>query len=109
MRLLCYIMETDYMETLTPICVSLTNLAEHQLRGQDVDVSMAGKSRQGGQSSCASWLDWAGGLAPCLGMPTSLHIPPTLIPPSPGNIQVQINTINAYLDINAYLIISRTC
>ncbi|XP_055146988.1 maestro heat-like repeat-containing protein family member 2A isoform X1 [Symphalangus syndactylus] len=45
-RLLCYIMETDYMEALTPICISLTNLAEHQLRGQDVDVSMAGKSRQ---------------------------------------------------------------
>ncbi|XP_017745882.1 PREDICTED: maestro heat-like repeat-containing protein family member 2A isoform X2 [Rhinopithecus bieti] len=45
-RLLCYIMETDYMEALTPICISLTNLAEHQLHGQDVDVSMAGKSRQ---------------------------------------------------------------
>ncbi|PNI70227.1 MROH2A isoform 2 [Pan troglodytes] len=45
-RLLCYIMETDYMEALTPICISLTNLAEHQLHGQDVDVSVAGKSRQ---------------------------------------------------------------
>ncbi|XP_011726346.2 maestro heat-like repeat-containing protein family member 2A isoform X4 [Macaca nemestrina] len=45
-RLLCYIMETDYMDALTPICISLTNLAEHQLHGQDVDVSMAGKSRQ---------------------------------------------------------------
>ncbi|XP_054197687.1 maestro heat-like repeat-containing protein family member 2A isoform X12 [Homo sapiens] len=45
-RLLCYIMETDYVEALTPICISLTNLAEHQLHGQDVDVSVAGKSRQ---------------------------------------------------------------
>ncbi|KAK2108260.1 Maestro heat-like repeat-containing protein member 2A [Saguinus oedipus] len=43
-RLLCYIMETDYMEALTPICISLTNLAEHQLHGQDVDVSVAGRA-----------------------------------------------------------------
>ncbi|XP_054977261.1 maestro heat-like repeat-containing protein family member 2A [Sorex araneus] len=34
-RLLCYIMETDYTEALAPICVSLTNLAERQLHGKD--------------------------------------------------------------------------
>ena len=34
-RLLCYIMETDYMEALTPICVSLTKLAERQLHTKD--------------------------------------------------------------------------
>ncbi|XP_008570486.1 PREDICTED: maestro heat-like repeat-containing protein family member 2A [Galeopterus variegatus] len=44
-RLLCYIMETDYVEALTPICISLTNLAEHQLHGKDMEASMAGKSR----------------------------------------------------------------
>ncbi|XP_008054484.1 maestro heat-like repeat-containing protein family member 2A [Carlito syrichta] len=45
-RLLCYIMETDYMEALTPICVSLTNLAERQLHDQDAEASTAGGSSQ---------------------------------------------------------------
>ncbi|XP_037705547.1 maestro heat-like repeat-containing protein family member 2A isoform X2 [Choloepus didactylus] len=44
-RLLCYIMETDYMEALTPICISLTNLAERQLHGNDGGPSLTGKSR----------------------------------------------------------------
>ncbi|XP_053453256.1 maestro heat-like repeat-containing protein family member 2A isoform X1 [Nycticebus coucang] len=44
-RLLCYIMETDYTEALTPICVSLTNLAERQLHGEDTEAGIAGKSR----------------------------------------------------------------
>ncbi|XP_044922736.1 maestro heat-like repeat-containing protein family member 2A [Mustela putorius furo] len=45
LRLLCYIMETDYTEALTPICISLTNLAERQLHTKDVEASVAGKSR----------------------------------------------------------------
>uniref|UniRef100_G3UEQ0 Maestro heat like repeat family member 2A n=1 Tax=Loxodonta africana TaxID=9785 RepID=G3UEQ0_LOXAF len=44
-RLLCYIMETDYTEALTPICISLTNLAERQLHGKDVGGNMASHSR----------------------------------------------------------------
>ena len=60
MRLLCYIMETDYTEALTPICVSLTNLAERQLHAKDEEAN-ASKSRHGGQPPCASWRDWAGG------------------------------------------------
>ena len=47
MRLLCYIMETDYMEALTPICVSLTKLAEGQLHAKDEEPSTS-KSRHGG-------------------------------------------------------------
>ena len=47
MRLLCYIMETDYMEALTPICISLTNLAERQLHAKDEEASTS-KSRHGG-------------------------------------------------------------
>ncbi|XP_040087892.1 maestro heat-like repeat-containing protein family member 2A [Oryx dammah] len=43
-RLLCYIMETDYTEALTPICVSLTNLAERQLHAKDEEAN-ASKSR----------------------------------------------------------------
>ncbi|CAI9152513.1 unnamed protein product [Rangifer tarandus platyrhynchus] len=43
-RLLCYIMETDYTEALTPICVSLTNLAERQLHANDEEAN-ASKSR----------------------------------------------------------------
>ncbi|XP_060976102.1 maestro heat-like repeat-containing protein family member 2A [Dama dama] len=43
-RLLCYIMETDYTEALTPICVSLTNLAERQLHAKDEEASTS-KSR----------------------------------------------------------------
>ena len=38
MRLLCYIMETDYTEALTPICISLTNLAENQIHGKDTEA-----------------------------------------------------------------------
>ncbi|XP_059741206.1 maestro heat-like repeat-containing protein family member 2A isoform X5 [Bos taurus] len=57
-RLLCYIMETDYTEALTPICVSLTNLAERQLHAKDEEAN-ASKSRHGGQPPCASWRDWA--------------------------------------------------
>ncbi|XP_032968339.1 maestro heat-like repeat-containing protein family member 2A, partial [Rhinolophus ferrumequinum] len=47
-RLLCYIMETDFTEALTPICISLTNLAEQQLHTedvQDVQASWSGRSR----------------------------------------------------------------
>lgn len=54
LRLLCYIMETDYTEALTPICISLTNLAERQLHTKDVEASVAGKSRHGGQPPCHS-------------------------------------------------------
>ncbi|XP_075386252.1 maestro heat-like repeat-containing protein family member 2A [Tenrec ecaudatus] len=43
-RLLCYIMETDYTEALTPICISLTNLAERQLH-KDVGTNSASHSR----------------------------------------------------------------
>nr|XP_020724533.1 maestro heat-like repeat-containing protein family member 2A [Odocoileus virginianus texanus] len=57
-RLLCYIMETDYTEALTPICGSLTNLAERQLHAKDEEAN-ASKSRHGGQPPCASWRDWA--------------------------------------------------
>ncbi|CAI9150687.1 unnamed protein product [Rangifer tarandus platyrhynchus] len=38
-RLPCYIMETDYTEALTPICGSLTNLAERQLHAKDEQAS----------------------------------------------------------------------
>ncbi|XP_006171221.1 maestro heat-like repeat-containing protein family member 2A isoform X1 [Tupaia chinensis] len=44
-RLLCYVMETDYTEALTPICISLTNLAERQLHSKDAEASAASKSR----------------------------------------------------------------
>ncbi|XP_058521134.1 maestro heat-like repeat-containing protein family member 2A isoform X1 [Ochotona princeps] len=44
MRLLCYIVETNYTEALTPICISLTNLAERQLHGKDAEAGVAGKS-----------------------------------------------------------------
>ncbi|KAL6070320.1 hypothetical protein STEG23_008574 [Scotinomys teguina] len=44
-RLLCYIMETDYTEALTPICISLTNLAENQIHSKDTEAEMAGKSK----------------------------------------------------------------
>lgn len=49
MRLLCYIVETDYTEALTPICISLVNLAERQLHSKDAEADAAGKSRHGGQ------------------------------------------------------------
>ncbi|XP_037380153.1 maestro heat-like repeat-containing protein family member 2A [Talpa occidentalis] len=45
-RLLCYIMETDYTEALTPICISLTNLAERQLHSKDAEDPAPGRSRQ---------------------------------------------------------------
>ncbi|XP_054426726.1 maestro heat-like repeat-containing protein family member 2A [Pteronotus mesoamericanus] len=44
-RLLCYIMETDNVEVLTPICVSLTNLAERQLHSTAEEASAASRSR----------------------------------------------------------------
>uniref|UniRef100_A0A8C3YTQ9 Maestro heat like repeat family member 2A n=1 Tax=Catagonus wagneri TaxID=51154 RepID=A0A8C3YTQ9_9CETA len=44
-RLLCYIMETDYTEALTPICVSLTNLAERQLHTKDEEANATGTGR----------------------------------------------------------------
>uniref|UniRef100_A0A8C0LK88 Maestro heat like repeat family member 2A n=1 Tax=Canis lupus dingo TaxID=286419 RepID=A0A8C0LK88_CANLU len=44
-RLLCYIMETDYTEALTPICISLTNLAERQLHTKDAAAGVASKSK----------------------------------------------------------------
>ncbi|CAM9131136.1 unnamed protein product [Rangifer tarandus platyrhynchus] len=43
-RVLCCIMETDYTEALTPICGSLTNLAENQLHAKDEQAN-ASKSR----------------------------------------------------------------
>lgn len=49
MRLLSYIMETDCRETLTPICVSLTNLAMCQLHDSDQEAGVAGKRKHGGQ------------------------------------------------------------
>ncbi|XP_013012759.2 maestro heat-like repeat-containing protein family member 2A [Cavia porcellus] len=45
MRLLSYIMETDCRETLTPICVSLTNLAMCQLHDSDQEAGVAGKRK----------------------------------------------------------------
>ncbi|XP_023578008.1 maestro heat-like repeat-containing protein family member 2A [Octodon degus] len=45
MRLLSYIMETDCMEALTPICVSLTNLAMCQLHSSDQEAGVAGKGK----------------------------------------------------------------
>ncbi|KAF7468119.1 hypothetical protein GHT09_013045 [Marmota monax] len=48
-RLLCYIMETDYTEALTPICISLTNLAERQLHSKYAEASMSGKCKHGEQ------------------------------------------------------------
>uniref|UniRef100_A0A673U762 Maestro heat like repeat family member 2A n=1 Tax=Suricata suricatta TaxID=37032 RepID=A0A673U762_SURSU len=45
LQLLCHIMETDYTEALTPICISLTNLAERQLHTKDAETNVAGKSR----------------------------------------------------------------
>ncbi|XP_046941416.1 maestro heat-like repeat-containing protein family member 2A [Lynx rufus] len=45
LRLLCYIMETDHTEALTPICISLTNLVGRQPRTKDVEASVAGESR----------------------------------------------------------------
>ncbi|XP_008136942.3 maestro heat-like repeat-containing protein family member 2A [Eptesicus fuscus] len=44
-RLLCYIMETDNMEVLTPICISLTNLAERQFHVMDGEANATSKSR----------------------------------------------------------------
>ncbi|XP_066089105.1 maestro heat-like repeat-containing protein family member 2A [Saccopteryx bilineata] len=44
-RLLCYVVETDNMEVLTPICISLTNLAERQLHTADPEASEASRSR----------------------------------------------------------------
>lgn len=63
-RLLCYIMETDFTEALTPICISLTNLAEQQLHTEDVQDMQdgCGRSRHGGQHPGATWWVWAGGL-----------------------------------------------
>ncbi|XP_069868076.1 maestro heat-like repeat-containing protein family member 2A isoform X1 [Dipodomys merriami] len=58
-RLLCYIMETDYTEALTPICISLTNLAEHQLQEKEEEANGASKNKRGGQHPCACWWDWA--------------------------------------------------
>uniref|UniRef100_A0A452UBG3 Maestro heat like repeat family member 2A n=1 Tax=Ursus maritimus TaxID=29073 RepID=A0A452UBG3_URSMA len=46
-RLLCYIMETEYTEALAPICISLTNLAERQLHAKDAEASVASKGRHG--------------------------------------------------------------
>uniref|UniRef100_A0A8C2W633 Maestro heat like repeat family member 2A n=1 Tax=Chinchilla lanigera TaxID=34839 RepID=A0A8C2W633_CHILA len=46
MRLLSYIMETDCMEALTPICISLTNLATGQLHSSDPETGVAGKGKR---------------------------------------------------------------
>ncbi|KAM4836615.1 maestro heat-like repeat-containing protein family member 2A [Thomomys bottae] len=45
-RLLCYIMETDYTEALTPICISLTNLAEHQLQEKEAEANGTSKNKR---------------------------------------------------------------
>ncbi|KAM5228684.1 maestro heat-like repeat-containing protein family member 2A [Ctenodactylus gundi] len=45
MRLLNYIMDTDYMEALTPICISLTNLAEYQLHDRTAEAGVAVKGK----------------------------------------------------------------
>ena len=78
-RLLCYIMETDYTEALTPICISLTNLAECQLHSKDVEASTAGQSRHGGQPPCTRQWDWAGGPLRVLG-----SVPSTISRMVPG-------------------------
>ncbi|XP_061062043.1 maestro heat-like repeat-containing protein family member 2A isoform X2 [Eubalaena glacialis] len=44
-RLLCYIMETDHTEALTPTCLSLTSLAERQLHAEDREANATSKSR----------------------------------------------------------------
>lgn len=67
MRLLCYIMETDYTEALTPICISLTNLAERQLHTKDVEANATGKGRHGGQHPWAGRWGWAAGPLHALG------------------------------------------
>lgn len=64
MRLLCYIMETDYTEALTPICISLTNLAENQIHGKDTEAGIAGKSKHGGWHPWVNWWEWAGEMVP---------------------------------------------
>ena len=58
-RLLCNIMETDYMEALTPICVSLTKLAEGQLHTKDKRGQH--KQEQARWVDPLCWRDWAGG------------------------------------------------
>uniref|UniRef100_A0A8C0ZNJ2 Maestro heat-like repeat-containing protein family member 2A n=1 Tax=Castor canadensis TaxID=51338 RepID=A0A8C0ZNJ2_CASCN len=58
MRLLGYIMETDYTEALTPICISLTNLAKQQLQGWDTEASVSRETSHGGQRLCIGRLDW---------------------------------------------------
>lgn len=69
-RLLCYIMETDYTEALTPICVSLTNLAERQLHAHELEAGTASKPKHGGQRPGAGLGDWAG--AGCFSPPGSV-------------------------------------
>uniref|UniRef100_A0A8C0CBE5 Maestro heat like repeat family member 2A n=1 Tax=Balaenoptera musculus TaxID=9771 RepID=A0A8C0CBE5_BALMU len=44
-RLLCHIMETDHTEALTPICLSLTKLAERQLHAEDGEAKATSKGR----------------------------------------------------------------
>lgn len=72
MRLLCYIMETDYTEALTPICISLTNLAERQLHTKDVEANATSKGRHGGQHP------WAAGGAGQLGRSMPWDLPTSL-------------------------------
>ncbi|KAM6152765.1 LOW QUALITY PROTEIN: maestro heat-like repeat-containing protein family member 2A [Erethizon dorsatum] len=45
MRLLSHIMETGCVEALTPICISLTNLATRQLHNSDQEAGVAGKGK----------------------------------------------------------------
>lgn len=75
MRLLCYIMETDYTEALTPICISLTNLAENQIHGKDTEAGMAGKSKHGGWQPWVNQSKRASGLTPCLTVSLSAKAP----------------------------------
>lgn len=83
MRLLCYIMETDYTEALTPICISLTNLAENQIHGKDTEAGIAGKSKHGGWHPWVNLWEQAGGMAP--GHPGH-RVLINQVSPSPGSI-----------------------
>ncbi|CAO2625361.1 Maestro heat-like repeat-containing protein family member 2A [Lemmus lemmus] len=68
-RLLCYIMETDYTEALTPICISLTNLAENQIHGKDTEAGMAGKSKHDIELQTPAPLTYCGALQVLMSSP----------------------------------------
>lgn len=65
MRLLCYIMETDYTEALTP-CHQPANLAERQLHAKD-EGGQHKQEQAWWAAPCTSWRrDWAEWAAPWL-------------------------------------------